>query len=266
MFGLGQKHCSHQNFSQAKPRALYNSETAWKIHIALHYQCTSLTVKELIAHGDLVDIENFSRNNRSRPPLGGHLQVGHDIARVVVGDGGGPAGANPLSAVDEGHGDDGQVRLGLDLLAVVVQVRELGVVAFGEDDARHGGEPREDVARAGMVLAACARTNALKAASSDGTRRRSAARIIQETELFQLHLPVHVVKRFQSRRRGCQPEHCARTPGSRCGCSAPRMRVPNWPEGISTLTLLEPTKSWASPTMVLMSDASPWWYAECSAT
>lgn len=35
------------------------------------------------------------------------------LAGVVVGDGGAPAGAYPLAAVDQDHGDDGDIELGL---------------------------------------------------------------------------------------------------------------------------------------------------------
>lgn len=46
----------------------------------------------------------------------------------------------------------------------------------------------------------------------------------------------------------------------------PESRVPNWPIGCRRLILLLPTKFWAKLTIVDMSDCSPWWYDECSAT
>jgi hypothetical protein len=41
--------------------------------------------------------------------------------------------------------------------------------------------------------------------------------------------------------------------------------VPNWPAASSSGTLLAPTKVCAMWTMVACIDASPWWYAVCSA-
>ena len=46
----------------------------------------------------------------------------------------------------------------------------------------------------------------------------------------------------------------------------PESRVPNWPIGCRRLMLLLPTKFCAKLTIVDMSDCSPWWYDECSAT
>lgn len=46
----------------------------------------------------------------------------------------------------------------------------------------------------------------------------------------------------------------------------PCNRVPNWPIGCRRLMLLLPTKFCAKLIIVDISDASPWWYAECSAT
>lgn len=42
--------------------------------------------------------------------------------------------------------------------------------------------------------------------------------------------------------------------------------VPNWPIGASKLMLLDPTKFWASLMIVSCRLASPWWYADFSAT
>lgn len=42
--------------------------------------------------------------------------------------------------------------------------------------------------------------------------------------------------------------------------------VPNWPRGASRLMLLDPTKFWANFTIVSCKLASPWCYADFSAT
>ena len=79
-------------------------------------------------------------------------QVLDDLARVVVGDLGAPTGADAVGAVDEDHGDDGDVPLGLDLLVVVGQVVEDGVVVGVEDQPGQRAHLGEDVTRAGVVL------------------------------------------------------------------------------------------------------------------
>mmetsp|Transcript_21696 Transcript_21696/g.30168 ORF Transcript_21696/g.30168 Transcript_21696/m.30168 type:complete len:237 (+) Transcript_21696:1795-2505(+) len=66
------------------------------------------------------------------------LKVGNDVPRVEVGDVGAPSCADSVSTIDQHHGEDGYVDLGLDLLAVIVLVLEELVVALWEDDAGDG--------------------------------------------------------------------------------------------------------------------------------
>ena len=80
--------------------------------------------------------------------------VRHEIAGVVVGDGGGPTRANTVGAVDEHQRKDGQVVFGLDHLTVLVEVVQERVVALGEDGAADGRQPSEDVTGRRVVLAA----------------------------------------------------------------------------------------------------------------
>ena len=95
------------------------------------------------------------RRHRQRRVVVHHPpQVLHDLARVVVRHRRRPAGADPLGAVDEHHRQDRQVPLRLDLLAVVLEVLEEGVVVRVEDQPRERGELGEDVPRRRRVLAA----------------------------------------------------------------------------------------------------------------
>mmetsp|Transcript_23554 Transcript_23554/g.64092 ORF Transcript_23554/g.64092 Transcript_23554/m.64092 type:complete len:425 (-) Transcript_23554:201-1475(-) len=81
------------------------------------------------------------------------LQVRDDVARRVVGQGGGPAGSDPIGAVDQQHGQHGNVPDGLDGLALLQLELEDLVVRGVEDQARHLLEARVDVTRAGGILA-----------------------------------------------------------------------------------------------------------------
>ena len=58
-----------------------------------------------------------------------------------------------FSAVDEDHGDDGQVPLGFDLAAVVEVELVERVVVRVEDEASEGAQFGEDVTRARRVFA-----------------------------------------------------------------------------------------------------------------
>jgi len=60
------------------------------------------------------------------------VDVVDDLPRVVIGDLTRPAGPDALGAVDEHHGNDGNVPLGLHLLVVVVQELEQVGIPGGE--------------------------------------------------------------------------------------------------------------------------------------
>ena len=77
-----------------------------------------------------------------------------EVAWVVVGYVGAPPCADAGGPVDEDHGDDGSVPLGLDGLPIVVEVVQDLVVLLVEDGARHGGEVGKDVTGTGGVLSA----------------------------------------------------------------------------------------------------------------
>lgn len=81
------------------------------------------------------------------------LEVGDDLAGVVVGDGGGVARADAVAAVDQDHGQHRAVKFGLDALPVLLLVLEQGVVVLVEDVTRHRRQLSEDVTRARGVLA-----------------------------------------------------------------------------------------------------------------
>ena len=85
---------------------------------------------------------------------------------------GAPSCANAVCAVDEDHGDDGDVPVRLDLLVVVGQVVEDGVVVGVEDEPRHRAHLSEDVSGAGVVLD-----------GNNGTE----IRLIQPLRVFQFH-------------------------------------------------------------------------------
>ena len=70
-----------------------------------------------------------------------------------------PAGADAVCAVDEHHGEDGDVPIRLDLLVVVGQVVEDGVVVDVEDVPGQGAQLSEDVTGAGVVLTSKIRFN-----------------------------------------------------------------------------------------------------------
>ena len=80
--------------------------------------------------------------------------VGDDVSRVVVGNGRGPACADAVGAVDQNQGQDWEVVLGFNHLAVLVEVVEERVIAFGENDAADGREPGENVTGGRVVLTA----------------------------------------------------------------------------------------------------------------
>lgn len=72
----------------------------------------------------------------------------------MVGNLGHPTCRDAVGSVDENHGDDGHVPLGLDRLVVVGQVVEDEVVLRVEDHSRQGTQLRADVARGRRILAA----------------------------------------------------------------------------------------------------------------
>ena len=56
---------------------------------------------------------------------------------VEVGDLGHPAGANAVGSVDEHHGDDGDIPLGLYTLVVIPEVFQNGIIMLVEDVPVH---------------------------------------------------------------------------------------------------------------------------------
>ena len=69
-------------------------------------------------------------------PVEHPLEVGDDLVDVEVGDLGAPAGADALGAVDEHHGQDGAVPLGLHAQAVVEVGLQQRVVVHVVDQPR----------------------------------------------------------------------------------------------------------------------------------
>ena len=79
--------------------------------------------------------------------------VGH-LDRVVVGDLGAVAGTDAFSAVHEHHGDDGQIKLGLDALSFLDEVVAQQIVVLFEDETSDRGEISVDVSRRSGILSA----------------------------------------------------------------------------------------------------------------
>jgi len=76
----------------------------------------------------------------------------HNFSRIVVRDFGHPTGTDAVRAVDEDHRDDGHVPLGFNLLVVVRQILQDGVVVLIEDQPGQRTHHREDVTGGGRVL------------------------------------------------------------------------------------------------------------------
>ena len=60
------------------------------------------------------------------------LQILNDFSGVVVGDLGRPPSANSFGPVDQDHGEDGDVEVGLDLHVVVLEIVQNVVIVWGE--------------------------------------------------------------------------------------------------------------------------------------
>ena len=73
------------------------------------------------------------------------VDVVDDLSHVVVGDLAGPAGSDALGSVDQDHGEDGDVPLGLHLLVVVPEELQQAGVYRREQQLRQGtaGESRD---------------------------------------------------------------------------------------------------------------------------
>jgi hypothetical protein len=116
-----------------------------------------------------------------------------DFSRVVVGDLGHPARADAVGAVDQHHGDDGDVPLGLDLLVVVGQVLEDLVVVFFKNGLGERARPGRDEMRRGFVLAISVPSSELEMLSQSGVRAISS---------FQFHNNGAGLSCFEVRRTG----------------------------------------------------------------
>ena len=81
--------------------------------------------------------------------------VGNDFFHVVVRHFRAPSCAYALRAVDEHHGNNWQVILWLNALAVVEVVPQQGVVMLAKQETRERTELRVYVSRAGRILACC---------------------------------------------------------------------------------------------------------------
>ena len=80
------------------------------------------------------------------------LEVFDDLDRVVVGNGCAPTSADTVCSVDENHGNDRHVHLGLDLLAIVRVVLEESLVGLVKDTTGEGRESSINITRAGCIL------------------------------------------------------------------------------------------------------------------
>ena len=78
-------------------------------------------------------------------------EVAQDLERVEARDVGREADADAGRAVDEHHGDDGHVELGLDRDAVVLEVRQDRTVLGPEDELGDGHGPRANVPIRGVA-------------------------------------------------------------------------------------------------------------------
>lgn len=77
-----------------------------------------------------------------------------NLDRVVVGDLGAVAGTDTFGAVHEHHGNDGQIKLGLDALSFLDEVVTQQIVFLFEDETSDRGKISVDVSRRSGILSA----------------------------------------------------------------------------------------------------------------
>ena len=78
----------------------------------------------------------------------------NNFSRVVIWNFGGPSCADSVCAIDENHGEDGDVEVGFYLHVVVLEIVQNVVIVWVEDVSGQRAHLGENVTRGGVVLAA----------------------------------------------------------------------------------------------------------------